>query len=132
MLKFLISTIVVSGMLLASFAVASLVMYLPFDDGKGKVTKDVTGNDNGGTINGDAQWVDGKFGGALEFTNRNGWVEPMLEKKWWNENLKSLSVFMWVKSNDMKQPIFFGSQDPSDLRLYLAVKDGFWNMGMQD
>ena len=132
MLKFLISTIVVSGMLLASCAVAGLVMYLPFDDGKGKVAKDITGNGNDGTINGDAQWVDGKFGGALEFTNRNSWVEPTLEKKWWNENLKSFSVVMWVKSNDMNQPIFFGSQDPGDARLYLAVKDGFWNMGIQD
>jgi len=133
MLKFSVSIIAVLGMLLTSFVLegeSALVMSLPFDDGAGKVAKDATGNGNDGTVNGDAKWVDGKSGGALGFTK--GWVEPGLDAKWWNKNINNVSVFMWVKSNDMKQPIFFGSQDPSNLRLYLAVKDGFWNMGMQD
>ena len=136
MLRFAMSTMVVAGMLLASFVLEAksaegLVMSLPFDDGAGMVAKDATGKGNHGTINGDAQWVDGKFGGALEF-KPNSWVEPGLDAKWWNENINNLSIFMWVKSNDMVQPIFFGSQDPQDERLYLAVKDGFWNMGIQD
>ena len=136
MLRFIISTALIAGILLASFAVAiafdkNLVMYPPFDDGKGVTAKDATGNGNDGTINGDAQWVDGKFGGALEFKSQSH-VEPALDEDWWSENLKNLSVSMWVKSSDMVEPIFFGSQDPGDGRLYLAVKDGFWNMGIFD
>ena len=138
MLKFLVSIIAVLGMLLTLFVSegesAGLVMSLKLDDGAGKVAKDATGNGNDGTINGDAQWVDGKSGGALKLTGPKGkgFLEPGLNAKWWNKNINNASVFMWVKSNDMKQPIFFGSQDPQNVRLYLAVKDGFWNMGIQD
>lgn len=37
-----------------------------FDEGTGKEAKDASGNNHHGTING-AEWVDGKFDGALEF-----------------------------------------------------------------
>ena len=45
---------------------AGLVAYWPFDEGKGKDAKDASDNGNDGDING-AEWVDGKFGEALEF-----------------------------------------------------------------
>ena len=37
-----------------------------FDDGNGNTAKDTSKNGNDGDIDG-AQWVDGKFGGALKF-----------------------------------------------------------------
>lgn len=37
-----------------------------FDEGKGNVAADTSGNGNDGTISG-AKWAEGKFGGALEF-----------------------------------------------------------------
>ena len=37
-----------------------------FDEGKGGVAEDTSGNGNAGAITG-AKWVEGKFGGALEF-----------------------------------------------------------------
>ena len=37
-----------------------------FDEGKGGVAEDTSGNGNDGAITG-AKWVEGKFGGALEF-----------------------------------------------------------------
>ncbi len=37
-----------------------------FDEGKGGVAEDTSGNGNDGVITG-AKWVEGKFGGALEF-----------------------------------------------------------------
>jgi hypothetical protein len=38
-----------------------------FDEGDGDVAEDSSGNGNHGTIVGNADWVDGKFGSALEF-----------------------------------------------------------------
>jgi len=38
-----------------------------FDEGAGKTVKDSSGNGNDGEIIGDLNWVDGKFGKALEF-----------------------------------------------------------------
>lgn len=100
MLKLIMPMILVAGFLLAPLAVEagfekSLVMYLPFDDKAGEVAKDASKNSNDGAVTG-AQWVDGKFGGALEFKPKS-YVEPALDEKWWNENINNLSVFMWVK-----------------------------------
>ena len=52
---------------LASIASAELVAHWPFDDGSGTVARDVTGNGNDGTLNGDPQWVSGMYGVGLEF-----------------------------------------------------------------
>lgn len=43
-----------------------LVLYLPFDEGSGKVAKDASGNGNDGELRGGAEWVkEGKFGTAV-------------------------------------------------------------------
>ena len=44
-----------------------LVLYMPFDEGTGTSTEDFSENGFTGEINGNAKWVDGKFGNALEF-----------------------------------------------------------------
>ena len=44
-----------------------LVLYLPFDEGEGDVAEDLSGNGNDGVLVGGPEWVDGKFGKALEF-----------------------------------------------------------------
>ncbi|GIX07241.1 MAG: hypothetical protein KatS3mg115_1644 [Candidatus Poribacteria bacterium] len=38
-----------------------------FDEGKGDVVADLSGNGNDGTLTGNVDWVDGPFGGAVEF-----------------------------------------------------------------
>jgi len=40
-----------------------------FDEGDGDEVKDLTDNHNDGVIEGDLEWVEGKFGKALEFSN---------------------------------------------------------------
>ena len=51
-----------------------LILYYPFDDGKGTKVKDLSGNGNDGTILDDdkVEWVDGQkdFGGALNFSGK--------------------------------------------------------------
>ena len=74
---------------LASFMAVFLLIALPslaeidpesitgmwlFDEGKGGVATDSSGNGNDGEIHG-AKWVDGKFGKALEFDGASNWVE---------------------------------------------------------
>ena len=44
-----------------------LVLYMPLDEGTGTSTEDFSENGFTGELNGDAKWVDGKFGKALEF-----------------------------------------------------------------
>ena len=46
---------------------SSLVLYLPFDEGTGTVTKDRSSSGKDGTLSGNPTWVAGKRGYALEF-----------------------------------------------------------------
>ncbi len=53
-------------LVLISASEAELVAYWSFDEGGGDVAGDGSGNGNDGDVV-DAEWIDGKFGGALEF-----------------------------------------------------------------
>lgn len=55
-----------------------LIAYWNFDEGKGDVAKDVSGNGNNATVNG-AEWTKGKIGGALSFEEGSS-VEVPTEK----------------------------------------------------
>ena len=55
----------------ANLAEAGLVAYWPLDGN----TDDVTGNGNDGILNGEAQWVEGVIGEALEFDGATGWID---------------------------------------------------------
>ncbi len=45
-----------------------------FDEGKGDIVKDFSGNKNDGKLMNDTKWVDGKFGTALEFDGVDDYV----------------------------------------------------------
>lgn len=51
-----------------------LMVYLPFDDGRGDTTKDDSPNGNDGQLVGGPKWVNGKFNGALEFDGEDDYV----------------------------------------------------------
>ena len=46
-----------------------------FEEGKGKVVEDLSGNGTDGEFVGDLKWVEGKFGGGLEFDGKDTWVK---------------------------------------------------------
>ena len=50
-----------------------LVLYLPFDEGSGETTADLSGGGHDGDING-ATWADGRFGKALSFSGDGDFV----------------------------------------------------------
>jgi len=52
-----------------------LVLYLPFDEGSGEVAKDASGSGNDGEFQGDAEWVEGKFGMAVHLPLGKNYVE---------------------------------------------------------
>jgi len=58
----------------ASYALSmkGAVMILPFDEGSGKVAKDISGNKNDGALMGDASFVAGKYGKAVKVTDGDG------------------------------------------------------------
>ena len=46
-----------------------------FEEGKGKVVKDLSGNGTDGEFVGDLKWAKGKFGGGLAFNGSDTWVK---------------------------------------------------------
>ena len=64
----------ISFVLMQSFAVsasAELVAQWKLDEGSGTAAIDATGNGHDGTLEGNPQWVDGYFGGGLQFAGRH-------------------------------------------------------------
>jgi len=66
---------VVLGLILSSTASAELVGWWKLDDEAGTVAADSSGNGNDGTVYGDAQWITGYVGGALEFDGTDDYVD---------------------------------------------------------
>ena len=83
---------------LVSFAgfTDGLLLYLPFDEGSGEISKDLSGNDHNGQIN-LPEWVDGKFGKALKFGGENSGTfvtiesTPML-------NVNEMTFTAWINA----------------------------------
>ena len=71
----IISFIMLIGNIAQAIKDDTLVLYLPFDEGSGKTVKDLSQYGNDGDIVGDAKWVDGKYGTALQFTKEGDHVE---------------------------------------------------------
>ena len=73
-----------------------VALYL-FDDKTGDVVKDLSGNGNDGALQGDVKWVDGKFGGGLEFNGADAFVEiPNSDSLALTDGL---TITMWVNLN---------------------------------
>ena len=70
-MRWLFRFIIVGGLCIAALPLSAELLddavgIWLFDEGKGGVAEDTSGNANDGAITG-AKWVEGKFGGALEF-----------------------------------------------------------------
>ena len=66
-----------------------------FDEGKGKVAKDISKEGNDGELVKNPKWVKGKFGQALEFNGKDNCVqtgEKLLD------NLKEFTILLWVNT----------------------------------
>ena len=96
-MKFLKALVIVVASMSLSSSLAfenKLVGYWPFDEGKGS-PKDTSGNNNHGKIEGEPNWVDGKFGKALEFDGKDDHIvvkdHPTLD---FTKNLTIMAWFM--------------------------------------
>jgi len=52
----------------------SLKLYLPFEEGTGKVAKDKSGNGNDGTLEPGTKWIEGQYGKAISLNGKDSGV----------------------------------------------------------
>lgn len=99
-----LALMVAFAMMFAGMAMAldktGLVLYLPFDEGSGKVAKDVSGNGNNGELKGGAEWVDGKFGKAIHLNPVAGeYVEVPHSGSL--DITKAITLELWAQVNSL-------------------------------
>lgn len=92
---------------------AKIIAAWLFDEGKGDVAKDYSGNGNDGKLMNGPQWVAGKFGGALEFDGKDDYVDCGN-----NESLDvidAITVMAWVniRGDGINNGIIFLKQEPT-------------------
>ena len=73
-----------------------LVLYLPFDEGKGDVAGDISGNSHDGKID-SPEWVDGKFGKALKF-NGDGSGTFVTVESTDDLNVNEMTFMAWINA----------------------------------
>lgn len=73
-----------------------LILYLPFDEGSGKVAHDSSGRGHDGVING-AKWTEGRFGKALEFNGKDSFVEVQFSEDFIITD--GITLGAWVTAN---------------------------------
>ena len=93
-ISFIIVSLMFAGISDAKIDPETIVGAWLFDENKGDTAKDASGNGNDGTIMGTPQWVNGKFGKALELNGVGDYVDlPQLPE----QTDQPLSFTAWIK-----------------------------------
>jgi hypothetical protein len=80
-----------------------LVLFLPFEEGAGNTTKDMSGNGNDGELVGGVAWTgSGKFGNALEFNGTDSQVVLPGSGKLQPDD-SDFSIEAWIKADPGSQ-----------------------------
>ena len=112
--RVLMPLVFVLGLALASVSDAALVGWWKFNDGEGTVARDSSGRGNDGTVT-NPDWVEGKFGGALNFTGTN-YVDVPADS--WSTIRTQATVCFWAYGDPAAQPqanfIFGAFSDPAN------------------
>ena len=114
----------------------NLVGFWTLDEGQGMTAVDWSGHGNHGTLEGDAQWVDGYELGALEFDGVDDVIEVPLQPSITFEQGDSFSVLVWINTavtpnpNDGIVGNYRTSTDP--YWLLIANGDGTANFNARD
>ena len=109
-----------------------LVLYHPFEEGAGLVTRDLSGSRRHAILHGDARWVPGRYGQAIQFPgDLTSFAKLSLPAKWYLAHQQAMTVLLWAKALGKPGQILFGTHYPTNGRLYLAIgQGGHWALGL--
>jgi len=99
------------------------VAHWKFDEGSGTTAYDETGNNNDGTLTNmdDDDWVEGKYGGALDFDGSNDYVEVPTN----GISPDQGTVVAWVCPHILGNEDYIFCHYDSGNRIYMNDYDGF-------
>jgi len=124
--------------MITSFAQArevddSLILYLPFEEGKGDTTKDESEYGHDGELVNNPKWVDGKMGKALEFGGNNYVQVPITDELqlrevftaefWVKRDSAQASTWNYmVAAGSLKWAVIYNT----DQKVYIYSNTGAW------
>ncbi len=91
-----ISILLIVSMPLFAFNTKGLVLYYNFDEGSGKTVKDASGNKNDGEIQGNVEWVAGKYGKALDFADNDAKNQVFVKDNDSLDITEQITMSAWV------------------------------------
>jgi len=122
-LIYLVSFVLVLSVVLTSPTKAELIGWWRLDEGSGTIVTDLSEYGNNGTLQGDPQWVNGKFGKALQFDGVDDFVEIPHADILTVDN--EVTVMAWINTerhggpnNESWQGIVAKSNSPRSYSLY--------------
>ncbi len=74
-ISFIIVSLMFAGQSYAEIDPETVLGIWLFDEGKGDITADASGNGNDGTLGGGPTWIDGVYGKALDFSGSSSYVD---------------------------------------------------------
>jgi hypothetical protein len=128
-LIYLFSFVLVLSLALTSTTQAELVGWWRLDEGTGTVASDLSGYGNDGTLQSDPQWVNGKYGMALQFDGVDDYVEIPHADILTVDN--EVTVMAWINAERHGGPgtegwqgIVAKSNNPRSYSLYTETNGG--------
>jgi hypothetical protein len=111
----------------------SLVLYLPFEEGKGDTTKDGSEYGHDGDLINNPKWVDGKIGKALEFSGNNYVQVPITDElqlrevftaEFWvkRDSAQAATWNYMVAAGSLKWAVIYNT----DQKVYIYSDSGGW------
>ena len=127
-------TVLINILFTTCLFAGSLVAYWSFDEDFEDILEDLSGTGNHGQINGKPEWVDGKFGKAMEFDGVDDFVLVPNHESYNFTKDDSFSISLWINyetKGDWSGPMqkfnggypFKVEVDTSNI-LYFGVYDG--------
>lgn len=124
--------------LTASFQISTakevdgLLVYFAFEDGAGETVTDLSGNGQDGVLEGDTNWIRGKYGKGLNFGGENGIVRVVHSRQF--EFTEGITICAWIRPTLERGPgewqlIAAKGPDVDEFFEILLHPDGFIWMG---
>ena len=122
-ISFIVISLMLAGVSSAKIDPETIVGMWLFDEGKGDVAKDSSGNGNDGKLMNGPKWVAGKFGKALEFDGKDDYVE-MISSLSLDPGKGDMTWCAWVKTTATgNRYVYSNYESPTD-RVEFRVQDG--------
>jgi hypothetical protein len=101
----LAASFTLAALLANAASVEDLLLYFPFDEGKGKEVEDLGPYKLKGEFKGDVKWTDGKYGKALEFggPQSNAYVDVGYHKELEGDR-EHITVMAWIYPHSWRPP----------------------------